>query len=133
MNGTLKKNNCYQICNYYYYFDEANIYHCTDSYQCPKKYNKLILEQKKCVEDNLNEDISYINYNSWTYEYPTGKIIDEKNIISEKVEYPKDPDELLNHLKNNLISGLYINNIDKGNDFIYSVENIIFEITSTKN
>ena len=133
LNGTLKKNNCYQICNYYYYFDEANIYHCTDSYQCPKKYNKLILEQKKCVEDNLNEDISYINYNSWTYEYPTGKIIDEKNIICEKVEYPKDPDELLNHLKNNLISGLYINNIDKGNDFIYSVENIIFEITSTKN
>ena len=36
------KTNCYKICQYYYYFDEAYNYYCTDNQECPNKYNKLI-------------------------------------------------------------------------------------------
>ena len=40
------KLNCYNECNYYYYFDENNEYFCTLTNKCPEKYNKLITEKK---------------------------------------------------------------------------------------
>ena len=37
-------NNCYKICEDFYYFDESNEYHCTKT--CQGKYNKAIIEKK---------------------------------------------------------------------------------------
>ena len=42
---------CYQICSYYFYFDENNNkYICTDKFECPEPYNKLIHEKNECVK-----------------------------------------------------------------------------------
>ena len=36
--------NCYEKCDFYYYFDEFNNYQCTET--CPERYHKLIREKK---------------------------------------------------------------------------------------
>ena len=41
-------NNCYEKCEYYYYFDEENNYHCTNESTCPNEYPKLIEETNEC-------------------------------------------------------------------------------------
>ena len=42
--------NCYEICNYHYYFDSNMEYHCTGDEQCPQEKSKLIVETNECVE-----------------------------------------------------------------------------------
>ena len=42
--------NCYQICSFYYYFDEnTNKYLCTESLKCPEPYDKLIYGKNECI------------------------------------------------------------------------------------
>ena len=42
--------NCYKGCLYYYYFDEnKNIFFCTNDFQCPLYYDKLIEDKRECV------------------------------------------------------------------------------------
>ena len=53
--------NCYEICDYYYYFDSENKYHCTETEACPSEYKYLISPKKKCVNNCENDDI---------YKYP---------------------------------------------------------------
>ena len=50
INESNHETNCYKKCEFYYYFDDLNnYYHCTNKYECPEKYNKLILDKKKCI------------------------------------------------------------------------------------
>ena len=49
--------NCYNRCDYYFYFDESNEYHCTNEHKCPEQYNKLIKNDNKCVNNCTNDDI----------------------------------------------------------------------------
>ena len=51
------KNTCYENCVYYYYFDDSNEYHCTDSNICPNDYNFLIQEKKKCIDQCEKDNI----------------------------------------------------------------------------
>ena len=60
--------NCYPICNNYYYFDESNNFSCTNNLKCPKKYNKLILNKKKCIDECENDDIYKFEYNNKCYQ-----------------------------------------------------------------
>ena len=61
--------NCYSFCNYYYYFDDDNIYHCTDNSICPPGF-KLIDGKRKCIDSCINDDIYNYNfeYNNICYE-----------------------------------------------------------------
>ena len=62
--------NCYEKCDYYYYFDELNEYHCNAT--CPEKY-KLILNKSKCIDYCENDDIYKYEYNNTCYrECPNG-------------------------------------------------------------
>ena len=45
LNETLFQSNCYEKCQYYYYFDEGNNYNYTENDKCSDEYNKLILEK----------------------------------------------------------------------------------------
>ena len=45
--------NCYANCQYYYYFDKSNNYHCTISNQCPPEYRKLIEEKGQCEYEEI--------------------------------------------------------------------------------
>ena len=52
--------NCYNECNYYYYFDEKNNFHCTNNFSCPKEYPKLNENTSECNKynfENILEDL----------------------------------------------------------------------------
>ena len=57
--------NCYEKCNYYYYFDETNNFHCTEI--CPNKYGKLIKEKNQCIDNCYKDDIYKYEYNDNCY------------------------------------------------------------------
>ena len=61
------KTNCFKRCNSYYYFDESNIYRCTDN-KCPEKYNKLVVYKNKCIDYCKNDDIYKYEYNNTCYQ-----------------------------------------------------------------
>ena len=54
--------NCYEKCEYYHYIDLSYNFHCTEKYECPGRYNKLIPEKKKCIDKCKNDD-------TYKYEY----------------------------------------------------------------
>ena len=46
--------NCYEQCDYYYYFDNINHdYHCTTNDSCPDEYPKLVPDEKQCIIGNV--------------------------------------------------------------------------------
>jgi hypothetical protein len=59
LNYTLNETNCYEICQYYYYFDSSNQYHCTEKDECPENY-KLIIDKKRCINKCSNDEIYII-------------------------------------------------------------------------
>ena len=70
INDTTKKNNCYPICDNYYYFNELNDYICTENKNCPfYNYNKLIKEKNKCIDDCSKDDTYKYEYNNLCYLY----------------------------------------------------------------
>ena len=60
--------NCYQICDYYYYFDSNRRYHCTSQKKCPNEYNKLINNKNKCVETCKEDSIYKFEYKNICYK-----------------------------------------------------------------
>ena len=71
---SIYENNCYEICNYYYFFDNNN-YNCTHDKICPKEYSKLIISKNKCVEkcdnndNNQNNNINSNDVTNFCYEF----------------------------------------------------------------
>ena len=64
--------NCYESCEYYYYNEENNNY-CTDNNICPEKYNKLIIDKRKCIDDCWNDSLYIYEYeNSCFINCPNG-------------------------------------------------------------
>ena len=69
-NDSIYKTNCYKKCEYYYYFDDLNnYYHCTENDECPEKYNKLILDKKKCINDCKNDNIYQYEFENQCLKY----------------------------------------------------------------
>lgn len=55
-------NNCYLICDYYYFFfDENGDYQCSRENKCPDEY-KLVDNTKKCVKNYKSENNKYEYY-----------------------------------------------------------------------
>ena len=53
------------ICPKYYYFDEFNNYNCTN--ECTDKYNKIIIEKGKCIDDCSKDKKYKFEYNNICY------------------------------------------------------------------
>ena len=71
--------NCYKKCENYYYFDGLN-YSCTETSECPIKYDKLITNKNKCIDICKNDDIYKYEYDNKCYEEcPSGTIIINEN------------------------------------------------------
>jgi surface protein len=69
-NCLLSKNdtNCYQICSFYYYYDDRlSKYICTEDLKCPKTYEKLIHGKNECIK-------SCDETNDHNYELLIGKV-----------------------------------------------------------
>ena len=60
--------NCYEKCDYYYYFNKSIEYHCTINENCPEQYNKLILNDKKCIDDCSKDGIYKYDYKNICYQ-----------------------------------------------------------------
>ena len=63
LNEIGKENNCYQKCDYYYYFDINGNYICTISNKCEGENNKIIEEKGKCINDCNKDDTYKFEYN----------------------------------------------------------------------
>ena len=56
---------CYQICSYYFYFDEnEKKYICTEKSECPASYSKLIHEKNECVKSCSNTKNHIYEFNN---------------------------------------------------------------------
>ena len=62
-NDTEGDNNCYQICDHYYYYDIENNYKCTEESICPSNFNKLIETKKRCIDDCSKDSYYKYEYN----------------------------------------------------------------------
>ena len=65
--GDENNQNCIE-CKYYYY-NQNNIFYCTESKVCPEQYKNLILEKNKCVKDCNKDSIFQYEYNNICYEF----------------------------------------------------------------
>ena len=45
------------------------IYKCTENQNCPEKYNKIIKQKNKCIDECTKDDIYKYEYNYACYEY----------------------------------------------------------------
>ena len=81
LNDSLNYKNCYEICPYYYYFNEYNNYTCTINKICPENYNKLIKQKNKCIDECKNDNIFIYEYNNICFD----QIQDISSIITENL------------------------------------------------
>ena len=155
--------NCYQICQYYYYFNSTGNYHCTQTSDCPKEQNKLIKSKNKCIDDCSNDDIFKYEENNICIKFSP----DEGIIIICPIDLPYEKNrecvetctssEFLNkeckinnldnkNAQNDIIKSIkydlshnnlneIISNVLNGdkNDLIMEDNNIVYQITSSDN
>ena len=90
----LENGQCYEICQYYYYFDSSNQYHCSDYDRCPFEYSKLIKEKKKCISNCIDDDI---------YKHEIDNICYKSNPEETTLSYLSDnPNEIDNSVITNI-------------------------------
>ena len=138
LNESLEENNCYEKCEYYYYFDESNNYHCVDA--CPKNFNKLIKVKNKCIDDCKKDDIYIYEFKNICYDKNIIVILSEET-ESNEITYDKKNenngkeylDEELKNIQDLFQYGFNTTDINNGNDYINSNEEITFTITTTEN
>ena len=142
--------NCYNICNYYYYFDENKNYFCTPNPNCPDEYSKVIPDKKKCVKNtesdiitNSDTIISYIS-NDVT-EGVTSDIINDKNIsecpidhyLKNECNMTKPLEEIISltrdAIKNNLIDELLIDIMNNKEILTQITDNVTIQLISLDN
>ena len=68
VNYILYETNCYNICEYYYYFNSLNEYKCTDNNKCPNNYSKLVKKRSQCIDNCLNDNIYKYEYNNECFD-----------------------------------------------------------------
>ena len=113
LNENKYRTNCYEKCNYYYFFDELDDYHCVQ--QCPNKYNKTIKIKKKCIDFCKNDNIYKYEFNNTCYSNcPIGTYIleDKKDYVC----FNEPPD------------GYYLDKIKFIKNVLISVKNVILEV-----
>ena len=110
------KNNCYNVCEYNYYYDksENNKYKCTLNNNCPENYPKLIADKKRCIDECKNDNIYKYEYEGQCYKTcPEGKLPSTNNVCTN---FNKEEPLLLNSTLNftgNNISLEYINSLNE--------------------
>ena len=109
--------NCYQNCNYYYYFDNEYNYHCTINSTCPRKYSMLNQSTNECIKTNMMDIIE--NYNN-----------KRNNTEKNEIEYY---DNILELIENNFIDNYNTSKIDNGEDEIIKTDKVTFTLTTVEN
>ena len=69
-------NNCYEKCEFYYYFNSSGSYRCTENNKCPEEQNKLVKSKSKCIDDCSKEEIYKYEENNICVKFSDdGKIL----------------------------------------------------------
>ena len=71
--------NCYENCDYFYYFNDDNNFICTQSFSCPENYDIFIPQKNKCTDNCEKDDIYKFEYNKTCYSEPQTEIFCDKN------------------------------------------------------
>ena len=80
-------NNCYNKCNFFYFFNFLEEYQCTQFNFCPDDYDKLIKEKNQCIDDCNKDNIYKYEYNKICYiKCPDETKISNNNICIEKLQ-----------------------------------------------
>ena len=124
----ISNGNCYEICNALFYFDEFSNFICVN--ECPEKFNKIIKEKNKCIDECKNDDIYKYEYNNTCYQAcPSGSrflfnyyCIDE--LINNQTFY-------LELIKNKVIKSINIDEFNADNDLIFINQEIAYTVSST--
>ena len=125
--------NCYEKCNYYYFFDDNGEYHCTNDYQCPEEYKLSKKEENRCIK---NIDL-YTTYISISTNLGTDLIINNSTYalyednINEEIK--KKDEEIVNFKEDIMKNENVLDNVTKGEDFIKEQEDMIFQVTTSEN
>ena len=89
MPDIINSTNCIKECNYLYYYSNYQ-YKCTSSYQCPKKYNLIIKEKGKCIDNCENDNTHKYQYNGECYkECPNNTYHDENKYLCKDITLNK--------------------------------------------
>ena len=106
--------NCYENCDYYYYFDNENNFHCTMDYSCPEDYPILKDNKTECTKYNLEYEINQI------------KISGENEIVHYN--------NILKIIENNFTSANYkTSKIDNGDINIIKTEKMTITLSTYYN
>ena len=128
--------NCYEQCNFKYFFDEENIYHCTQNSSCPNDYPDLKQGTNECIKSNKKiETIQIINiiYTTSEIKQTTNIIItnqEETHKIIETQKYVKMEDvkekiqEIIQYEKNETKELTKEEEIEIYNEVVSNVETI---------
>ena len=129
-NDSIYETNCYKKCEYYYYFDDLNnYYHCTEKYECPEGYNKVILDKKKCINDCKKDDIYQYEFeNKCVKECPENTFYNIKDKICLFKDNSSNPnDEMSENI--NVDDTININiNLISSNDYIQTTNEISIKL-----
>ena len=129
-----KEYNCYKQCDFYYYFDNAGNYHCTNNDICPNDYPNIISSKKKCTHRCNKDKIYQFEFSQTCYDKcPEGtksispkKLCYYNNSSNLKDARIEENEEKILEIQENIMSGEYddlLNNISIfGEDFIWPVD-----------
>ena len=83
--------NCYNNClNYFYYNEKINISFCTENNECPKEYDKLIPDIRKCISNCSNDEYYKYEFNNRCYNICPSNSIERINTkILNGISYGK--------------------------------------------
>ena len=114
--------NCYEKCNYYYYIDNENNYHCTQDSSCPKEFPKLNEDKKECIKNDFLNTI-------------TDLMIKEKNETKKKsrVEEIGYYNNIIKIIEDGFIENYGKLNLNKGEDEVIKTDKMIITLTTTEN
>ena len=140
--------NCYPICNYYYYFNESNIFHCTENLKCPDKYNKLIKNKNKCIDECKNDDKYKYEYNNSCFQncpentYSNESVNDFNcifkmiNIDTQRIITTSSPESQINNENQNITfnnNNLNFQNIKNETEILNIIKQNIDSIFDSEN
>ena len=132
-------NNCYNKCDFYYYYDKenGNQYQCTLDNKCPENYSKSIEDKKRCIDSCYKDNIYKYEYSNSCYKScPKGTILSfnisfycqdiaelqnykSEPVIFEKILNLSDKDISIDLI--NTITSEYLENVANYTNFVSKV------------
>ena len=123
--------NCYEKCEHYFYFDELNEFHCTNDFNCPENYSKLIINENKCINNCSKDKIYHYEFeNKCIQSCPSNTIYNESIKLCIKKDIKDERDEDIQNFREQV----YQYNVTEKKEDIIDIKNgVTYQITTSDN